>query len=335
VKVFLRSFNPNIDIQSGASLPRGVKRGTPDWQKFEAILRQCLKDLGHELLEQCEGLKTDDQSQGTHFKIYVHQTKREIPNGDLFYMQTHLRELFTVDSLGWGADHSFMLGDPKWLEADLSKAEKFVESLHRRFMLTGDSKLPQPRWMPIQNYPDGCILVPLQMPNDTVIRHHSPFKVVDFVHLIADWAEAARQPVAFKMHAYTASERDIVEAVNSRVASGRYVFCVSGNIHYLIQRSMGVFTINSGAGFESLIHEKPVVTFGNCDYRWATFSGNSNNLDEARDYIFSHSIKLREDVCKFIYYYYHEHAYSVRKEHLARTKDRLNQYLRGVLERKP
>jgi capsule polysaccharide export protein KpsC/LpsZ len=53
------------------------------------------------------------------------------------------------------------------------------------------------------------------------------------------------------------------------------IFIYEGSIHSVIKKCLAVYTINSGVGFESLFHLKPVVTFGEVDYQSATFNVKS------------------------------------------------------------
>jgi len=44
----------------------------------------------------------------------------------------------------------------------------------------------------------------------------------------------------------------------------------TGSLHELIANSAAVYTVNSSAGFEALLHGKRVFTAGHCDYHWVT-----------------------------------------------------------------
>ena len=111
------------------------------------------------------------------------------------------------------------------------------------------------------------------------------------------------------------------------------MFCVNANVHDLISRARGVFTINSGVGFESLIHGKPVVTFGNCDYRWATFAADQESMDEARAYVLGYSDEQRRRAEHFVYHYFFRHAYSIDGEAGTCSRQRLTDYLASRLGR--
>jgi hypothetical protein len=334
-KVFIRSFYP---FPTGASVPpTGIKlvESAPHWARFEALLKQCLSELGHEITEQTDPPSVPDQARDAGVKIYAHKTSRDV-DGDLFYKQMHMPELFTVDHLGWGADHSGVQACPDLSEIDPARAEAFVRSLREKLLETGCSKLAQPARGELSSLPDDYIFVPTQTPRDYVQVHHSPIPVSRFVHLVARWAETAEQNVVFKLHPglyhTSESDRQVIDAVQHRAAKSSRVFCVNANVHDLISRASGVFTINSGVGFESLIHGKPVVTFGNCDYKWTTFAADGKSLDEAREYVLGYSEHRRRRADRFIYHYFFRHAYSI--EQTADTLQRLTEYLDRRLGRR-
>ena len=335
-KVFIRSFYP---FPTGSSVPpTGIKlvESARHWARFETLLKQCLSDLGHEITQQTDPPKAADEPHDASIRIYAHKNRRDV-DGDLFYKQMHIPELFTVDHLGWGADHSGMQASPDLSDIDPAQAESFIRSLKNRLLETGISKLSQPARGELSSLPDDYIFAPTQTPRDYVQVHHSPIPVASFVHLIAQWAEAARQNVVFKLHPglyhTSESDRQVIDAVARYAAACSRVFCVNANVHDLISRARGVFTINSGVGFESLIHGKPVVTFGDCDYKWVTFAADGLSLDEARKYVLEYGEQRRPQVDRFIYHYFFRHAYSIEDAADSSPRQRLTEYLARRLGR--
>ena len=329
-KVFIRALYP---FTTGVFVPpSGAKLMTSSaqWAKFENLLKTCLTELGHEVTEQQEPPDVADEFRGAAFKIYAHKTSRDV-KGDLFYKQMHLLELFTIDHLGWGADHSNMQTAPSLRSIDLLRAEELVASLKSQFLESGVSKINQPARSESIALPDDYIFVPTQTPRDYVQTHHAPLSVLSFVRVIAEWANKSRQNVVFKLHPglfhTTPVDNEIIEAVNEYVATSRYLFCSQANVHDLVANAKGIFTINSGVGFESLIHGKPVVTFGNCDYKWVTFRATPDSLDEAREFVFGYTDHSREEACKFIYYYFFHHALNLEPDYLDDSRRRLRNYL--------
>jgi hypothetical protein len=80
-------------------------------------------------------------------------------------------------------------------------------------------------------------------------------------------------PIIYKPHPKEASCHN--ELLNEFLAGPTFKNVkVAGeiSIHDLLPKCLGVVTINSGAGFEALMHLKPVVTMGAVDYSGATFN---------------------------------------------------------------
>ena len=332
-QVFIRSIYPyGWAIPDDPNHAKRLISGAAYWAKFETLLRGCLTELGFEVLEQQEHPRVPDVKNDARFRLYAHQNRRDVP-GHLFYKQTHLPDFFTIDPLGWGADHSGMQSAPELDGVEEAEAERFVVALRRGLLETGRSKHPQPPRRPLTSLPDDYIFVPTQTPRDYVQRHHASITVPDFIRLIAEWAHESRQNVVFKLHPGLLGgyDDDLIEAVRGYAAGSDYVFCLDGNIHDLIANSRGVYTINSGVGFESLVHGKPVVTFGNCDYKWVTFRADARSLCQAREFVFSQPDHVARQALKFVYYYCTRHAFSVEDECLAQSRARLLDYLAGAL----
>jgi hypothetical protein len=298
------------------------------WRRFEAMLKACLAQLGHEVSELEFAPALPPGPPGFDFRIYPHKSRQEVPDGDLFYKELHMQSLFTIDHLGWGPDHSGLQVPPDVSGIDAARAERFCGQLRQEFFATGLSKHRQPPLCTIDPALVPYLLAPLQLPTDDAVMRHSTLSVQDYANLLADWAERARIRVVFKLHP-GAETPEIAEIVRRRAATGRYVVVVDKNIHALIAGAAGVVVLTSGVGFESLIHGKPVVTLGRCDYRWATFRATADNLDAALAYVNEYSPAQRQAAYNFIYFYYHDHAYLATE---AATRDSIARLL-GYLEK--
>jgi len=74
------------------------------------------------------------------------------------------------------------------------------------------------------------------------------------------------------------------------------------SIHELLPLSKAVVTINSGAGFEALIHLKPVVTLGRVDYSASTYEcKNVEDIKNSKQFINAPVDELR--IKKFLHAY--------------------------------
>lgn len=298
------------------------------WRAFERMLGECLTELGYEVVEK-DPVKDRGKTVDGRYDIYSHRCRREV-DGDLFYKQMHLKELFTLDPQGWGADHSRLQAPPELDGVDPRAAAAFCRRLARYFLETGSSKHPQSARLSPSALPEDYVFVPIQTAADYVIVHHSPISVKDFVALLAQWASRRGQDVVFKLHP---GQRDagVMAVARDRAARLDRVHLIDGNVHDLVRGSKGVFVINSGVGFESLIHGKPVVTFGNCDYRWLTFQGSPETLDDALRYADGYTEAQLEAGWRFVYSYCFEHGYLVSEANTEGSRQRLLRYLDEAL----
>jgi hypothetical protein len=243
----------------------------------------------------------------------------------------HLPGLFTIDVDGWGVEHSAIRRLFDFESVDADSAAPRMAALRQRIVSDNLSRVPQP---PPGDVPaPGYILLPLQMPNDSVVTIHSPVSVAALLHALSDWAETRRQRLAVKIHPHSFDHPDLVDAVTQRTRGSRYVFEVRGNIHSLIAASRGVFVINSSTGFEALVHGKPVATFGDCDYRPVTFAATPSTIDDAAAWCDAYGPAHQARAAQFVDWYRSRHAYPTGDDDIAATRQRLRTYLDAVVPR--
>jgi hypothetical protein len=197
-----------------------------------------------------------------------------------FYMQMTCPWLFTVDLLGWSAGNSAYPCDDGTGDAESGTFEYYVERIVQR----NESKYAQRPSVTRQalvargEIPDGpYVFFACQRPNDQAIRFFSPYEVVDVVAAVARWGHDKGVPVVFKAHPTNpASAKPLLTATKG--LESRWS---TASVHDLIAHSEAVYVVNSGVGFEALLHGKPVVTFGQVEYDAVTIHGDLNDLDRA------------------------------------------------------
>ena len=108
-------------------------------------------------------------------------------------------------------------------------------------------------------------------------------------------------PIIYKPHPF--ENQDANAVINNLIdlpALNNVSIVSDVSIHDLLHLAKGVVTINSGAGFEALIHLKPVVTLGKVDYSAATYEcRNIEDIKKSVQFINSPVDELK--IKKFIY----------------------------------
>lgn len=159
------------------------------------------------------------------------------------------------------------------MEVEASTADEFFRKLHAETVVANISKEVQSSEEFISP-PKPFLFFPLQLSFDTVMQL-SRVNHFDFYVALRDWSAdldlclvLKPHPFAFEGKAYgriCESTRQILDDAMLH----DHVYISNASIHYIIPMSEAVICINSGVGFEALIHGKSVITAGHSDYHWA------------------------------------------------------------------
>ena len=215
-------------------------------------------------------------------------------------MSTPLLEYIIFDRDGYSGGNS-LARSPGMLDVDgviEKNAENTFDHLQRVYISKNRSKYNQPAPAPsvaVRSASAPFILALGQVSGDTAcVFTHFPASTSDTsVGYLKTWLTALPildtfgVPVIYKPHPREASCHNAL--LNEFLAGPTFLNAsVAGEIslHDLLRECAGVITINSGAGFEALMHLKPVVTMGAVDYSGATLNCKSAaDIEAALDYI--------------------------------------------------
>lgn len=223
----------------------------------------------------------------------------------LFYMQEFFRWVFVIDKSGWSAASSVYPVDID----SLPETEHNFYDVYRQRLLTDNlgSKFNQPDHkncaqliaegaIPMRRSLFGFrearpyIFLPLQIPHDQSIKYFSDFTEQEVVEALVAWAKKHDVVVVMKPHP---ANRKIMESFEALV-DGCNIFWSEAHVYDLITHATGIYTLNSGVGFEALLHLKPVVTFGKVEYDCVSFRATPSMLDEAWEYCLKADVKILE-----------------------------------------
>lgn len=274
------------------------------WKEFAVRLSNALEHAGVrvELIElpawEIERERID--AGGYALAFVPHRCSLNMVGGKtpvLFYMQEFFRWVFVVDRCGWSAASSVYP-----VSRDIAShrtATSFQEYRERLSVGQLASKFSQQVSKPVkQLLEDGAlpfevkgrffkrrilrpyIFFPLQVPTDQSIMLFSEYTEKLIVEALVEWAKAHDVVVVMKPHPANMKSMAPFESL----VDNTHIFFSHANVKDLIQHSVAVYTINSGVGFEAILQNKPVVTFGRVEYDCATFNASPDGLDEAWKY---------------------------------------------------
>ena len=192
-------------------------------------------------------------------------------------MGSHLHTEYVIyDKLGYSGGNSFAINPSLWGDlnkADPNKAEKVFKYLKRKYVTENKSKYAQPGKVKFES--DPFVLVLGQVSGDSSIAHTN-FKGDAVNHNHANYCrtmwiafnELNKWGVRVLYKSHPREFGDWSQSIREAVKTGiwKNVDLVDGvGVHQLFDQCLGVVTINSGSGFEALLHLKPVVTLGRVD----------------------------------------------------------------------
>lgn len=250
----------------------------------------------------------------------------------MFYMQEYFRWVFVADKQGWSASSSVYPIDHEVLPVrtpgafDLYRNKLNCNELGSKFAQAArysEKELIRRDLVPHVSgffgvkYLRPYIFFPLQIPDDQSIRYFSAVSELDVVEAVIAWARAHQIAVVLKPHPANLKSMLPFE----KMADGEHVFISNAHVYDLIKCARAVYTINSGVGFEALLHVKPVVTFGRVEYDCVTFNASLDNLDAAWKYALEADVEEMEPrYSKFVDWFLSDYAVDMSRPDVANAR---------------
>ena len=293
-------------------------------EKKNVLLVSDLKWKFHPSL--CESFKD-----GTTF--YIPHTRLKHFDADTkrfnmkFFHQTVFPFLFTVDSVGWGGDASYI---GKFNPKDSFKSESF-EELRDGWTKKSKSKYVQRETkedIDILKWDNDFIFVPIQTMNDETIKFDFDDSVTSFVEKICRWSDKKKwgdaPKIVFKAHPRALTQDPAgcskLKSIIKQFKNVQYVENV--HIKKLIEKSKAVYVINSGVGQEAMLLDKTVVTFGRCDYKPATIEGDIDDLEYTYKKVIEDDMDQRMELYRKWFHWWINHI-------VVRTRQQNSEILTG------
>lgn len=186
---------------------------------------------------------------------------------------SYLWGFWYIDEVGVNAHSSLRLQDFRPDGVDGGHAEWFFNGVAGHMIRENVSKSPQPErveWMEPAAAAVFCQDIEGVHPRSYALATDD---------MIRNTARAARGAKVY-VKPHPAQSDATRRRVEKACATDPNIIVTQASVHDVIAASEVVVTQNSAAGFEALLHRKPVVTCGHCDYHHATLTARTG--DELR-----------------------------------------------------
>jgi hypothetical protein len=225
--------------------------------------------------------------------VYIpHKQRYQFDLGDKgrYYMQQVIPSIFSIDTYGWGADHS------KTPFKNYNGSPSAFNLLSKRIE-ENKSKFDQKRLIAFEGNKD-YVFFPCQLPHDETIKYHSEVSVYEALKETIVACGELQLPLVVKGH--PANPGSMAELKELALSFENVLWVENISIHQLLENCMFVSLVNSGVGFEALLHKKPVLAFGNSDYSESNVCvaktyPKSCTTASTMEYIMKHLVDKLED----------------------------------------
>lgn len=176
-----------------------------------------------------------------------------------YYMQTVFPWLFSIDPVGWEG------GSSVWQQPPLGSVDDPYWDELQQYMRGGGTKFDhlQPN-MGQKLFEPGFILFVCQIPHDETIKYHSDVEVLDALKACLEAGRARGVPVVVKGH--PVNPNSMVDLKKETIGDSNATWVENVNIHDLLEDCCEVHMVNSGVGYEAILHEKKIITYGRAMY---------------------------------------------------------------------
>ncbi|MCW7538933.1 CDP-glycerol glycerophosphotransferase family protein [Aquabacterium sp. A7-Y] len=171
--------------------------------------------------------------------------------------------------------------------------------LHETYVAANVSKYEQAA--PGAQVSGPYVFVALQIPTDTV-ADLADVDGIQLLHTVARHYAGTGIKVIAKRHPYCNSLS--VQRATAALQAEGLIELTEASVHELIAGAQAVFTVNSGVGLEALIHLKPVVVTGDCDYAYGV-AARARSVDELARILHAPLVADTGRIYRLLHYYVH------------------------------
>ena len=139
----------------------------------------------------------------------------------------------------------------------------------------GESKFAQPASQKL-DLPKDFVFFPCQIPHDETIKYHSDVSVLDALMATCKATQTLNIKLIVKGH--PVNPASMAPLYQAAMQYNHVTWVTDVSIHDIIPHARAVVVVNSGTGMETLLHKRPVVTFGRCEYDCVSNRATTDNI---------------------------------------------------------
>lgn len=256
-------------------------------------------------------------------RVISYHTHDEYNQHHMHIQEAALAGRCTVDYQGFAGYSSlathFLPIELSTVESSQMELEENAELLAVKYIHGNISKYEQDEKREV--FEGDYVFVALQIPTD-VVASLAYISGVNLVRTVAEFYEGTSTKVIVKRHPYCNSKT--IQSTLEELNIANKIQISTASVHDLISGAKTVFTVNSGVGLEALLHKKPVVVTGSCDYAYAV-AAQAKNEDELYSILNSSLSFDSHKTNKLLHHYIYE--YSTKNNDSESIKRKIDNWL--------
>ncbi|MYL15296.1 hypothetical protein GLW36_01345 [Halorubrum terrestre] len=225
---------------------------------------------------------------------------------------SYLPNYFYFDEKGYAGWSEIAESEPNYNVMNTTSVDEEFNNIKEKIVGNNISKYQQPDQDTRIKIPTPYVFLPTQVEDDEVSKL-AYVETYDLLKKCISEIPETNYHLVIKRHPRCDSDR--VTELLSRASTNSQIHIVDRSIHDLIENAAAVVTVNSGVGFEALLHEKPVINFGQTDYHWATTTfEEQSKVSEITDVIEKFDSKDETAIRKFVVYFLENYLVNLNNE---------------------
>ena len=215
----------------------------------------------------------------------------------------------TLDELGYGPYSSITYAKPDFEKVNKQEADNFFNTTVNNWIKSKETKWAgrfENNVIEITDK-DYYLVLGQCFGDEVVTRHDFGVYYIKLESIVKELARLTNNLIIVKLHPYTDGNlakdtifSEEIKAKLEKLGNNIKVYIGKSNVHNFIENAKCIILANSGAGFEAMMHHKPIITWGFPEYHWVTY-----DLRHLAD--LGRAIKLdwfdKEKQDKFLYWY--------------------------------